>query len=117
MRQRNLALVVNNARFLILPWIRIDNLASHLLAQLQRRLPHDWERRYVYGPFRPRDRIRAAGRRAGSVGWGRTRCTWLLMLFIYNGLIKYIITLFTLLHGYTLPENLLRESNQFNALY
>ena len=45
--QRNLALVVNNARFLILPWIRIGNLASHLLAQLQRRLPHDWERRYA----------------------------------------------------------------------
>ena len=49
-RQRNLALVVNNARFLILPWIRIDNLASHLLAQLQRRLPHDWERRYALRP-------------------------------------------------------------------
>ena len=49
-RQRNLALVVNNARFLILPWIRIRNLASHLLAQLQRRLPHDWERRYAVRP-------------------------------------------------------------------
>ena len=50
MRQRNLALVVNNARFLILPWIRIGNLASHLLAQLQPRLPHDWERRYALRP-------------------------------------------------------------------
>ena len=49
-RQRNLALVVNNARFLILPWIRIPNLASHLLAQLHRRLPHDWERRYALRP-------------------------------------------------------------------
>ena len=49
-RQRNLALVVNNARFLILPWIRIRNLASHLLAHLQRRLPHDWERRYALRP-------------------------------------------------------------------
>ena len=45
--QRNLALVVNNARFLILPWIRIPNLASYLLAQLQRRLPPDWQRRYA----------------------------------------------------------------------
>ena len=45
MRQRDLALVVNNARFLILLWIRIRNFASHLLAQLQRRLPHDWGRR------------------------------------------------------------------------
>ena len=49
-RQRNLALVVNNARFLILPWIHIPNLASHLLAHLQRRLPHDWERRYALRP-------------------------------------------------------------------
>ena len=49
-RQRNLALVVNNARFLIVPWIRIHNLASHLLAQLQRRLLHDWERRYALRP-------------------------------------------------------------------
>ena len=38
-RQRNLPLVVNNARFPILPWIRIPNLASHLLAQVERRLP------------------------------------------------------------------------------
>ena len=49
-RQRNLALVINNARFLILPWIRIRNLASHLLAQLQRRLPYDWQRRYAMRP-------------------------------------------------------------------
>ena len=49
-RQRNLPLVVNNARFLIVPWIRIPNLASHLLAQLQRRLPHDWQRRYALRP-------------------------------------------------------------------
>ena len=49
-RQRNLPLVLNNARFLIVPWIRIPNLASHLLAQLQRRLPHDWQRRYTLRP-------------------------------------------------------------------
>ena len=41
----------------------------------------------VYGPCRPRDRI-PAGWRAGSVGWGRTRCTWLLMLVMYSGLVK-----------------------------
>ena len=49
-RQRNLPLVVNNARFLILPWIRIPNLASHLLAQVERRLPDDWRRRYAIRP-------------------------------------------------------------------
>ena len=36
--------------FIILPWFRIRNLASHLLAQLQRRLPHEGERRYALRP-------------------------------------------------------------------
>ena len=39
------------------------------------------------------------------------------MLVKYNGLIKCIIALFTLLHGYKLPENLPRESHKFNELY
>jgi hypothetical protein len=38
-RQRNLRAVVNNARFLILPWIRVPSLASKLLALAARRLP------------------------------------------------------------------------------
>ncbi len=49
-RQRNLHLVANNARFLILPWIRIPNLASHILACCQRRLPEDWQQRYAIRP-------------------------------------------------------------------
>jgi uncharacterized protein DUF4338 len=49
-RQRNLHLVVNNARFLILPWIRCKNLASRILALLSRRLPDDWQTRYAYRP-------------------------------------------------------------------
>ncbi|MFQ5479548.1 MAG: DUF4338 domain-containing protein [Candidatus Binatia bacterium] len=49
-RRNHLPLVVNNARFLILPWIHSPNLASHLLARLARRLPEDWERRYSYRP-------------------------------------------------------------------
>ena len=49
-RQRNLPLVVNHARFLILPWIRLPSLASHLLACLQRRLPDDWQQRYGLRP-------------------------------------------------------------------
>lgn len=49
-RQRNLHLVVNNARYLILPWIRIPNLASHILACCQRRLPQDWQQRYAIRP-------------------------------------------------------------------
>jgi hypothetical protein len=49
-RQRNLHLVVNNARFLILPWIRCKNLASRILALVSRRLPDDWHARYAYRP-------------------------------------------------------------------
>ncbi len=49
-RQRNLPLVVNHARYLILPWIRLPSLASHLLACLQRQLPDDWQQRYGMRP-------------------------------------------------------------------
>jgi len=49
-RKRNLQLVVNNARFLILPWVRCRNLASKLLGMAARRLPDDWDRRYAYRP-------------------------------------------------------------------
>jgi len=49
-RRDHLHQVVNNARFLILPWIHSPNLASHLLARLARQLPRDWERRYGYSP-------------------------------------------------------------------
>jgi len=49
-RQRNLSGVVNNARFLIPPWIRVASLASKLLSMASRVLPTDWERRYGYRP-------------------------------------------------------------------
>jgi len=50
-RRRNLHLIVNNARFLILPWIRCKNLASRILALIIRRLPDDWHARYAYRPI------------------------------------------------------------------
>jgi len=49
-RRRNLHLIVNNARFLILPWIKCRNLASRTLALISRRLAHDWQTRYAYRP-------------------------------------------------------------------
>ena len=49
-RQHNLHLVVNNARFLILPWVRSPNLASKLLSLAARRLCQDWMQRYAYRP-------------------------------------------------------------------
>jgi hypothetical protein len=49
-RQKNLHLVVNNARFLILPWIQSKGLASKILSLIQRQLPNDWQARYGYRP-------------------------------------------------------------------
>jgi len=49
-RQRNLPLIVNNARFLILPWVQSKNLASKILAMVARQLPDDWEGRYRIRP-------------------------------------------------------------------
>jgi hypothetical protein len=49
-QKQNLRFVVNNARFLILPWIQSKNLASMLLGMAARRLPDDWQERYHYAP-------------------------------------------------------------------
>lgn len=49
-RLKNLQLIVNNARFLILPWIESKGLASKILAKVARQLPHDWHQRYGYRP-------------------------------------------------------------------
>jgi len=45
-RERNLGLVVDNRRFLILPWIRVPHLASRILGINLRRLSRDWETTY-----------------------------------------------------------------------
>ena len=49
-REKNLPLVVDNPRFLILPWVEIPNLGSHILAIVRRRLPGDWTERYGTTP-------------------------------------------------------------------
>jgi len=49
-RQRNLGGVVNNARFLIPPWVRVPCLASKLLSMVARVLAQDWARCYGYRP-------------------------------------------------------------------
>ena len=50
-RRRNLQLIVNNARFLILPWVRVRGLASKILSLCARQLPSDWQKRYGYRPL------------------------------------------------------------------
>ena len=50
LREKNIPFVVDNPRFLILPWIKIPNLGSHILAIIRRRLPDDWTERYNTTP-------------------------------------------------------------------
>lgn len=50
-RRANLQRVVNQSRFLILPWVRIANLASVVLARALRRLREDWQERYGVEPL------------------------------------------------------------------
>ncbi len=50
-RRRNLQSIVNNARFLILPWVRVKGLASKILALSARQMPRDWETRYGHRPL------------------------------------------------------------------
>jgi hypothetical protein len=45
-RRRNLHFVATNLRYLILPWVRVPHLASHLLGRMARVLPQDWQRLY-----------------------------------------------------------------------
>ena len=49
-REARLHFVANNARFLILPWVRSRHLASKLLGLAARRFPGDWQARYGYRP-------------------------------------------------------------------
>jgi len=70
-RERWLPRVVNNARFLILPWVHCPNLASTILARAARRLGHDWQARYGYRPvlletFVEQPRFRGTAYRAAN---------------------------------------------------
>jgi len=77
-RQQNLPWVINNTRLLILPWVRIGQLGSHVLGQLGRRVRADWQERWGYGPLLMEsfvDPCKFAGTCYQSAGWidlGRT---------------------------------------------
>jgi len=45
-RRRHLGRITNNTRFLLLPWVRVRHLASHLLGQVTARLSADWQQKY-----------------------------------------------------------------------
>lgn len=82
-RARNLHLVANNTRFLILPWVRAPHLASHVLSRIGLRLSRDWQGKYghpiyLLETFVDRSRFNGASYRAANwvrVGQtkGRTR--------------------------------------------
>ena len=45
-RRQNIRFIAYNSRFLVLPWVEVTHLASHLLGRLAKRLSSDWERFY-----------------------------------------------------------------------
>jgi hypothetical protein len=45
-RRRNIRFIAYNTRFLILPWVKVRHLASHILSRMARRLSQDWDRLY-----------------------------------------------------------------------
>ena len=50
-RGEHLAGIVCNSRFLILPTVQVDHLASHVLGQLTRRIVGDWQEKYGIKPW------------------------------------------------------------------
>jgi hypothetical protein len=82
-RRGGLQGITNQQRFLILPWVRVPHLASHLLGLAARRLSEDWQQRYghrvwLVETFVEEDRF--AGTAYKAAGWlrvgqttGRTR--------------------------------------------
>jgi hypothetical protein len=82
-RQEHLGAVANQQRFLILPWVRVPHLASHLLALATRRVSDDWQARYGHRVWLVETFVqmeRFAGTAYKAAGWlqlgqttGRTR--------------------------------------------
>jgi hypothetical protein len=71
-RRHHLHLLVNNSRFVLLPWVRVPHLASHVLGQCARRLAADWQVRYGYAPVLLEsfvDTERFAGTSYKAAGW------------------------------------------------
>ena len=96
-RERNLPWVVNQSRFLILPWIRLYCLASQVLGANLRRLSRDWEQRYGHPVLLAETFVDAARRRGTCYlasnwlkvgqtrGWSRLRVG-----FVKHGDIKHV---------------------------
>jgi hypothetical protein len=71
-REKNLSLIACNTRFLILPWVRVSCLASHILGKMVKILPKDWERLYRHPLYYLEtfvDRERFAGTCYQAANW------------------------------------------------
>jgi hypothetical protein len=64
-RRRNLHLLAYNTRFLVLPWVRVEHLASHLLGRMARQVSRDWQRLYGH-PLLYLESFVEPGRHAGT---------------------------------------------------
>jgi hypothetical protein len=49
-KKKHLHLIVNNSRFLLLPWVRVRNLASRVLSRASKQIQGDWLNEYCYAP-------------------------------------------------------------------
>src|SRR6266568_4610898 len=47
-RRRNIRFIAYNSRYLILPWVQVPHLASHILGRMAKRVARDWERVYAH---------------------------------------------------------------------
>jgi hypothetical protein len=70
-RRQNVNLITNNMRFLILPWIRVKYLASHILSQVCQRVCGDWQEKYGHSvylleTFVEKDRFRGISYKAAN---------------------------------------------------
>ena len=71
-RRKNLHLIAYNTRFLILPWVRVKHLASHILGKMARRISTDWQELYghpIYYLETFVDRERFAGTSYRAANW------------------------------------------------
>ena len=50
-RQRNIRFIAYHSRYLILPWVRVPHLASHILGRMAALVPRDWERIYGHSVY------------------------------------------------------------------
>jgi len=77
-RREQLPGLANNTRFLILPWVRVPHLASHVLGAVTRRIRADWQGKYGHGldwleTFVEQERFVGSCYRAANWQWvGRT---------------------------------------------